>query len=355
MCTRVDSDETVAVAAATGAANDRLVFADGSVQTTDAKAALNGNVNAALGSVTGFDASKTTPGLAPRITSSIDGVSNLDVTSPIVLKVNQAVTAVAGKFIRIVDDGGAGFNGESTLRTQEISVTDTSKISIQGGLITLRLGFDLDLSSNYHIEIDAGAFVNSKGKGNAAVTDPTALNFSTVTPGTAGFQGTGAAVVSQAMDTATGNLKASFSWLDIQGTGTSASSAVAVDVGAANVALVFKDYDPAGGGNSSDGVAAPDLNVRVNNFGAGDLLYIDNQNPAVPNRLDSTTVLADTPEPGVTQLSFGGRTDIEEALTALIEIDLAGSNAVLESFEQLAALIVVNSNPVGGWTHTTAS
>ncbi|MEI8266615.1 MAG: Ig-like domain-containing protein [Betaproteobacteria bacterium] len=345
--THAASGETVTVAAATGAANDRLVFADGSVLSNDAKAALNSNVNAALGGVTGFDASKTTPGLTPRITSSIDGVTNFDVTSPIVLKVNQAVTAVAGKFIRIVDEGGAGFNGESTIRTQEISVTDTSKVTIQGGLITLRPGFDLDLSSNYHIEIDAGAFVNSKGKGNPAVTDPTALNFSTVTPGTAGFQGTGAAVASQAMDTATGNLKASFNWLDIQGTGTSASSAVAVDVGAANVALVFKDYDPAGGGDSSDGVAAPDLNIRVNNFGAGDLLYIDNQNPAVPNRLDSTTVLADTPDPGVTQLSFGGRTDIEEALTALIEIDLAGSNAVFESFDQLKTLLNVAYQPVG--------
>jgi Ca2+-binding RTX toxin-like protein len=352
--THAASGETVTVAAATGAANDRLVFADGSVLSNDAKLALNASASAALGSVTGFDASKTTPGLAPKITSSVDGVSNLDVTSPIVLKVNQAVTAVAGKFIRIVDDGGAGFNGESTVRTQEISVTDSSKVSIQGGLITLRPGFDLDLSSNYHIEIDAGAFVNSKGKGNAAVTDPTTLNFSTVTPGTAGSTGTGAAVASQAMDTATGNLVASFSWLDIQGVGSpSANSGSVLDLGAANVALVFKDYDPAGGQDSSNGVGAPDFYVRANNFGAGDMLYVDNQNPmAGPNLLGETTVLADTPAdpPGITQISFGAPLVApvgSSGLGAVLEIDLAGTNATFANLEQLKNLLGVAYQPVG--------
>ena len=338
------SGETVTVAASTGGSNDRLVFADGSVLSNDAKLALNASASAALGSVTGFDASKTTPGLAPRITSTIDGVTNFDVTSPIVLKVNQAVTAVAGKFIRIVDDGGAGFNGESTARTQEISVTDSSKITIQGGLITLRPGFDLDLSSNYHIEIDAGAFVDSKGKSNAAVTDPTALNFSTVTPGTAGSTGTGAAVASQAMDTATGNLQASFSWLDIQATGSSLLPAIAVDVGAANVALVFKDYDPAGGNNSSDGVGAPDFRVRANNFGAGDLVYVDNQNPASQNRLDATGVFPGDPVEGVTTLSYASSTG---GLGGLLEIDLAGTNASFTSLEQLKTLLGVSYQPVG--------
>jgi hypothetical protein len=80
--THAVSGETVTVAASTGASNDRLVFADGSVLSNDAKAALNASASAALGSVSGFDAGKTTPGLAPRITSSIDGVTNLDVTSP---------------------------------------------------------------------------------------------------------------------------------------------------------------------------------------------------------------------------------------------------------------------------------
>ena len=183
-----------------------------------------------------------------------------------------------------------------------------------------------------------------------AVTDPTALNFVTVTPGTAGSAGTGAAVASQAMDTATGNLVASFNWLDIQGAGSpSASAGVVVDVGAANVALVFKDYDPAGGNNSSDGVGAPDFYVRANNFGAGDLVYVDNQNPTSQNRLDATGVFPDDPVAGVTTLSYASSTG---GLGGLLEIDLAGTNAVFETLGQLALLLGVNYNPVGELTPT---
>jgi hypothetical protein len=283
----------------------------------------------------------------PTISSSVDNVPNFDVTSAIVLRASEPVTAVAGKMIRLMNDGGAGFNGESGDNDQSINV-GSAAVTIQGNLIIIRPPFDLDLANAYHLEIDSGAFVGASGLSNLAVTDPTALNFSTVTPGTAGSMGTGAAVASQAMDTATGNLVASFSWLDIQGTGSPTGSAVAVDVGTANVALVFKDYDPAGGSNSSDGVGAPDFNVRANNFGAGDLLYIDNQNPAAPNRLDSTTVLAETPEPGITQLSFGFPP--EGGLGGLVEIDLAGTNEDFETFEQLALLLDVNYNPVGEWT-----
>jgi hypothetical protein len=278
-----------------------------------------------------------------EISSSLDGVPNFDVTSAIVLRASESVTAIAGKSIRIVDDGGPGFRGESTTRTQEISVTDTSKVTIQGGVISIRPGLDLDLASNYHIEIDAGAFVNSKGLGNAAVTDPTALNFSTVTPGSGSAVANAAA--SQAMDTATGNLMASFSWLDVEAVGSpSATNATVVDVGSANVALVFKDYDPAGGRDDSDGVGAPDLNVRANNFGAGDMLYIDNQSATTTNRLDVSSVFDNTPVLGVTQLSFGG---VADGLGGLVEIDLAGSDAAFVSFAELVALLGVNYNPVG--------
>jgi hypothetical protein len=250
-----------------------------------------------------------------------------------------------------MNDGGAGFNGESGDNDQSVNV-GSAAVTIQGNLIIIRPPFDLDLSNDYHLEIDPGAFVGASGLTNAAITDPTALNFSTVTPGTAGFTGTGAAVASQAMDLATGNMKASFSWLDIQGTGSSLLPAVTVDVGAANVALVFKDYDPAGGDNSSDGVGAPDFRVRADNFGAGDLVYVDNQNPTSQNRLDATGVFPEDPVAGVTTLSYATGTG---GLGGLLEIDLAGSDAVFESFEQLALLLDLNYNPVGEWFHPLAT
>jgi Ca2+-binding RTX toxin-like protein len=283
---------------------------------------------------------------AVEITSDLDGVTNFDATSAIVLRASEPVTAVAGKMIRLMNDGGAGFNGESGDNDQSINV-GSAAVTIQGNLIIIRPPFHLDLANAYHLEIDSGAFVGTSGLSNLAVTDPTALNFSTVTPGTAGSAGTGAAVASQAMDTATGNLKASFSWLDIQGTGNSLLPAVAVDVGAANVALVFKDYDPAGGDNSSDGVGAPDFRVRVNNFGSGDLVYVDNQNPSSANRLDATGVFPDDPVAGITTLSYATGT---EGLGGLLEIDLAGTDATFESLQQLAVLLSISYNPVGEWT-----
>jgi Ca2+-binding RTX toxin-like protein len=118
-----------------------------------------------------------------------------------------------------------------------------------------------------------------------------------------------------------------------------------LDVGAANVALVFKDNDTSGGDTTSDGVGAPDFYVRANNFGAGDMVYVDNQNPAASNRLDSTTVLADTPpNEGVTTLSFAGSTG---GLGGVIEIDLAGTNGTFTSLEQLKNLLGVAYQPVG--------
>ena len=283
----------------------------------------------------------------PTFTSAVDNVTNFDVTSAIVLQASEPVTAVAGKMIRLMNDGGAGFNGESADSDQSINV-GSAAVTIQGNLIIIRPPFHLDLANDYHLEVDAGAFVGASGLTNAAVTDPTALNFSTVTPGTAGSAGTGAAVASQAMDTATGNLVASFSWLDIQATGSSLLPAVAVDVGAANVALVFKDYDPLGGDASSDGVGAPDFRVRANDFGAGDLVYVDNQNPTSQNRLDATGVFPGDPVGGVTTLSYATGTG---GLGGLLEIDLAGTDATFESLQELAVLLLgINYNPVGEWT-----
>ena len=92
---------------------------------------------------------------------------------------------------------------------------------------------------SYHVEIDAGAFVNAQSRGNAAVTDAAAINFSTVTPGS-GLLGVAAAVQSQSMSIATGALQNSYRWLDIEGVGSPSSSpATSVGLGGGGVALVF--------------------------------------------------------------------------------------------------------------------
>ncbi|NBO83583.1 MAG: hypothetical protein EBU75_12435, partial [Betaproteobacteria bacterium] len=71
--------------------------------------------------------------------SALDNVTNLDPTSNIILNYDVGVTAVAGKNIRIVNDGGsgavsaaytlgAGFRGENAINTLSIAANDGSQV-----------------------------------------------------------------------------------------------------------------------------------------------------------------------------------------------------------------------------------
>jgi hypothetical protein len=281
---------------------------------------------------------------AVEITSALDGVTNLDVTSAIVLQASEPVTAVAGKKIRIMNDGGAGFRGEATDSDQTIDV-GSAAVTIQGNLIIIRPGFNLDLANSYHVEIDAGAFLGAGGLKNAALVDATAIDFTTVTPGS-GTSGVGAAALSQSMNVQTGAMQSSFKWLDIEGVGSpNSSSGTVVNIAGDNIALAFKDYTSAGailsGNLANDGIGSPDFYVRATGFGLGDLVYVDNQNPSQPNALEITTVLASTPTNGVTQISFAGYflSDSENSLNGLLEITLANSTAVFSDFNELQNLL----------------
>lgn len=59
--TSTTTGETVTVAAATGASNDRLIFADGYVLSNNAKTALLTNANVAISAVTGYSTAEVTP------------------------------------------------------------------------------------------------------------------------------------------------------------------------------------------------------------------------------------------------------------------------------------------------------
>ncbi|MCK9202644.1 MAG: hypothetical protein M0P42_16090, partial [Gallionella sp.] len=70
--TNATSGETVIVAAATGASNDRLVFADGYVLSNDAKTALLTDAAASLSAIPGFSTAEVTPlGTGAIVTGSI--------------------------------------------------------------------------------------------------------------------------------------------------------------------------------------------------------------------------------------------------------------------------------------------
>jgi uncharacterized repeat protein (TIGR02059 family) len=300
-----NSESVKVVAANSPSLNDQLVFADGGVGSYSAKAALVSNSQALISSISDFNQNLTTPGISPKLsTSQLNGVTNLSVDSNIALNYSEAVNAANGKYIHIVNDANTtsanGFHGESTAKTLDILVTDTSQVTFSADRKTVILNplLDLDLANAYHISIDDGAFYSVKtGKFSSAFDGTSALQFSTVTPGT-GMPASGSApttaVASQAMD-ASGGLVASKYWLDIENLGssqsvlTSVKSATTLDLSNNNYALVFNDYKntagPVDSGNSplNDGITTGNFWLSVSNFSTGDVIYIDNQ--GAPNYL----------------------------------------------------------------------
>ena len=122
---------------------------------------------------------------APVITTALSNLGDkmLDVRSDIVLQINQAVSAVTGKTITFTDNETEGYQGETNKNSFTIDVTsDLVTIDNDKGLIIINVdeNFDLDLSSEYTMSIDDGAFVSTaSGLASAAVADVT---FDTVTP-----------------------------------------------------------------------------------------------------------------------------------------------------------------------------
>jgi hypothetical protein len=308
--------------------------------SSNAKLALVGDANVALNTITTYDAATTTPGLNPVPTSALDNVTTFDVSSNIVLTYSESVTAVAGKYIHLINDGGTGFHGESATHTLDIEAT-SGQVSISNGKVTLNPSFDLDLANTYHIEIDAGAFLGqSTGLASAAFNGASSLNFSTVTPGTTALAN---AVASQKMD-ASGAIVASTQWLDIEGIGSPSGSATPLDLSGGNYALVAKDYDAAGAnvGTGYDGIRLGDLNVAANNLSLGDLIYLDDQgnNLGALNDLTLTVVINDGAAP--TQIQFAGT-----SLGGLIDVSVL--NSVID-YNSIANL----NTAVGGTAVITA-
>jgi len=291
----------------------------------------------AISAVAGYDPTMTTPGLAPSVNASaLNGAANLEVGSNLVLNYSESVTAVAGKYIHIVNDGGTGFHGESTVNTLNILVTDSTQVTIVGGRVTLNPTADLDLANNYHITMDAGAFTGaSSHQVSLAYEGTSTLHFSTVTPGATALAN---AAASQAMN-ADGTLGGGHLWLDMEGIGSpSATAGTALDLSAGNYALVAADYDAAGGAAGNDGVKTGDFYVAANNFGAGDLLYIDNQGGAANDMTQTNIVNYGTP-PSTAQFAGTG-------LGGLVDISLAGTTATFDTFEQMKVLLGSASSPV---------
>jgi len=128
--TNAANGETVIVAAATGASNDRLVFADGYVLSNDAKAALLGNVNVAITAVTGYSTAEVSPLGAGDIVTGTIGTDILNGTAAgDTLYGNggaDTLSGFAGNDTIVISDAGATVASSATiLLTSTANGTDT--------------------------------------------------------------------------------------------------------------------------------------------------------------------------------------------------------------------------------------
>ena len=314
------------------------------------------NINAVATDLSGNSSSQAvaiTVVNAPTLqTSALDDVTNFEVTSNIVLTYSGSVAAVAGKSIHIVNVGGTGFHGESAVHTQDILVTDTTQVSIVDGKVTINPTFDLDLSNTYHIKIDAGAFTGTVSQLATVEFDGTSsLNFATVAPGAASLAN---AVQSQAMD-ATGALVDGHKWLDMENIG-SATVVSNQDLSTGSFALVGKDYDTIGTADADagyDGMVVGPFNILALNFGANDLIYIDDQANSASSINDfvQTALFIDIRQGDeLTILSFAGSSTsgatTSDTSGGLMALALEGSSLGYDSISAIQAALLLSTPPI---------
>ena len=240
---------------------------------------------------------------APAITNTatLDGISNLDVRSEIILTFSDTIQLGSGE-IRIMDDmGTSGWTltntttGESKQDVTDndvvITLTDgdvtgltiggvdksaemADSVSVNGDkLIISPAGsddtlstdwdFDWDFGADYHIELDTGV-VTANGVGNVAISDSTTLNFTTVTP--AG-DATGAASQTMAAD---GTMADSLIYHHGHVADATADG-YAMNFGTGSHALVLQSE---GGGDTRTTTIGG--KVLLSGLGIDDIIYMDN-------------------------------------------------------------------------------
>ena len=253
------------------------------------------------------------------MSTNIDGVTNLDVRSDVVITASEDVslTTTDGVYMITLEDldssAGYGLDASSPVdNTQRLEVTVSggtvtgitwyedqasydnnigvtisdisSVLSVSGSTITINPYDDFDLASNYTVTVDDGLFVGDTSGTSASLT----ASFSTVTPTSNGGDSSGAAA-SQIMSS-DGSVVASSSWLDLTDVGSFLTTTVTTDASAGSIVYVLQDSSSAAGDADNDGViVSGNASVTIENFNTDDLLYIDNLTNTVDNNMQAST------------------------------------------------------------------
>ena len=252
--------------------------------------------------------------------SSAFGVTNLDVTSDIVLKFDSAVTATTNGHISLINEinstSKSGYLGESSANNIELyfgastdlgattsvqTYSDASKTIASGtisidnatGAVTINPLHDLDLSNNYHVVIAADSFTKTyNGLANLAIGADSSLHFSTVTAGAATSSGSIASAAASSVWNFDGTVsETGHAWVSIEGLGAD-GALVSLDAASKNYAFVLQNVS-----TNSDPLlheaAVNSTYVNLKNFNmatGGDIIYFDQQNNLLNGLMAPTNI-----------------------------------------------------------------
>jgi len=113
----------------------------------------------------------------PTVTSfsPADDATGVSPSADLALTFNKSVTAVTGKSLVIKQAAD-----DSVVET--IAATDTTRVSVAGGTVTINPAADLLYSTAYYVQVDSGAFQSANGAFSVGIADKTTWSFTTVAP-----------------------------------------------------------------------------------------------------------------------------------------------------------------------------
>ncbi|MFJ7951950.1 immunoglobulin-like domain-containing protein [Lysinibacillus sp. NPDC096418] len=113
----------------------------------------------------------TIPTLVPML--PVDDATSVPVDTNLTMTFSEAVTAVAGKNIRI-------YKSDASL--VESIAANSSNVTVNGLTLTITPTANFAYSTAYYVQIDAGAFEDSAHQGVQGISNTTTWNFTTVAP-----------------------------------------------------------------------------------------------------------------------------------------------------------------------------
>lgn len=105
-------------------------------------------------------------------TSPVDGATNVSPVANLSMTFSEPISAVAGKSLTLHKTIGGGV-------VEQMSVTDTSQVTISGSIVTINPTSLLEWSTIYFVRVDTGAFRDSAGNGFGGIWAQTDWNFTT--------------------------------------------------------------------------------------------------------------------------------------------------------------------------------